>query len=73
MPGDTLEIRNGYFRVNGTDEELGNLVAQEAISHLKGTLDEDVTFMHFRIATVSDGLSRTSVLTTFPKRVAPSP
>ena len=47
LPGDTLEIRNRYFRVNGTDEELGNLVAQEAISHLKGTLDEDVTFYAF--------------------------
>ena len=47
LPGDTLEIRNGYFRINGTDEKLGNPEAQEAISHLKGTLDEDVTFYAF--------------------------
>ena len=34
LPGDTLEIRNGYFRVNGTDEPLGNPEAQDAISRL---------------------------------------
>lgn len=47
LPGDTLEIRNGYFQVNNTNEKLGNLEAQEAISHLQGALDENVTFYAF--------------------------
>ena len=72
LPGDTLEIRNGYFQVNNTNEKLGNLEAQEAVSHLQGALDENVTFYAFPH---SDrfGWTRTSVLTTFLKRVAPSP
>ncbi|MBE6274646.1 MAG: signal peptidase I [Bacteroides sp.] len=47
LPGDTLEIRNGYFRVNGTDEPLGNAEAQEAISRLKGVPEERVAFNAF--------------------------
>ena len=47
LPGDTLEIRNGYFRVNGTDETLGNAEAQEAISQLKGVPEERVAFNAF--------------------------
>ena len=47
LPGDTMEIRNGYFRVNGTDERLGNVEAQEAISHLKGVPEERVAFHAF--------------------------
>lgn len=47
LPGDTLEIRNGYFRVNGTDEPLGNPEAQEAISRLKGVPEERVAFNAF--------------------------
>ncbi len=47
LPGDTLEIRNGYFRVNGTDEPLGNPEAQDAISRLKGVPEERVAFNAF--------------------------
>lgn len=47
LPGDTLEIRNGYFRVNGSDEKLGNLEAQEAISRLNGSPGEKVAFHAF--------------------------
>jgi signal peptidase I len=34
LPGDTLSIRNGYFKVNGVDGLLGNEVAQHDISLL---------------------------------------
>lgn len=47
LPGDTLEIRNGRFRVNGTDEALGNPEAQEAISRLRGAPEEGVAFNAF--------------------------
>ena len=47
LPGDTMEIKNGYFRVNGTDETLGNLQAQQAISKLKGIPEERVAFQAF--------------------------
>ena len=31
LPGDTLSIRNGRFRINGTNEPLGNMDSQERI------------------------------------------
>lgn len=34
LPGDTLEIRNGFYKIRGTEEELGNIAAQRRISHL---------------------------------------
>lgn len=34
LPGDTLEIRNGYYKVRGVDKILGNLAAQRRISSL---------------------------------------
>lgn len=34
LPGDTLEIRNGYFRVGGWKGTLGNRESQERISRL---------------------------------------
>ena len=34
LPGDTLEIRNGFYRIRGTGEELGNMAAQRRISAL---------------------------------------
>ena len=47
LPGDTLEIRNGYFRINGTDKPLGNPDAQKAISRLKGGKEERIAFNAF--------------------------
>jgi len=37
LPGDTLEIRNGFFHIRGINPELGNLKMQNFIS----TLPED--------------------------------
>ena len=34
LPGDTLEIRGGYYRIRGTDEEVGYRPAQKRISEL---------------------------------------
>lgn len=34
LPGDTLEIRNGIFKIRGVDGKLGNMEAQRMISQL---------------------------------------
>ena len=34
LPGDTLEIRNGYYKVRGFDGDLGNIEAQRFLSGL---------------------------------------
>jgi signal peptidase I len=34
LPGDTLEIRNGIFKIRGVDEKLGNIEAQRMIFQL---------------------------------------
>lgn len=35
LPGDTLSIENGYYRINGIQENLGNRASQERIGKLK--------------------------------------
>lgn len=39
LPGDTLEICNGFFRIHGVNQELGNQNTQSIISMLSDTLD----------------------------------
>lgn len=34
LPGDTLEIRNGFFHINGVQEALGNIEMQQFIANL---------------------------------------
>lgn len=34
IPGDTLEIRGGYYRIRGVEEPLGSLAAQREIAQL---------------------------------------
>lgn len=42
LPGDTLSIQNGFFRVHGVDRELGNRDAQSFISSLADTLTKGI-------------------------------
>ncbi|WP_289415456.1 signal peptidase I, partial [Bacteroides acidifaciens] len=35
LPGDTLEIRGGFYKVRGCDEQLGNYDAQQYLANLK--------------------------------------
>lgn len=35
LPGDTLEIRGGFYKVRGCDERLGNYEAQQYLANLK--------------------------------------
>ena len=47
LPGDTLEIRNSRYRVNGTDEELGNVTAQRQLAITPDTLLHNVVMNTF--------------------------
>lgn len=42
LPGDTLEIRNGYYKVKGIKEAIGNVVAQKRISLLKQDATQNI-------------------------------
>ena len=35
LPGDTLEIREGFYKIRGCDERLGNYNAQQSLANLK--------------------------------------
>lgn len=41
LPGDTLEIRDGIYKVRGCDETLGNLDAQKELHFLLAGITED--------------------------------
>lgn len=47
LPGDTLEIRNGYYRIAGVEEKLGNERAQERISRLAGENKQGVVMQAY--------------------------
>lgn len=55
LPGDTLEIRNGFYRIRGTEEELGNIAAQRRISGLTENNLRGVVMESFRGANGWDG------------------
>lgn len=42
LPGDTLEIRNGYYKIRGCAERLGNIQSQEYISSLDNPRDKGI-------------------------------
>ena len=42
LPGDTLEIRNGFYRVCGVTEQLGNIQSQEYISSLDNPREKGI-------------------------------
>lgn len=42
LPGDTLEIRNGYYKIRGCAERLGNAQSQEYISSLDNPRDKGI-------------------------------
>lgn len=47
LPGDTLEIRKGFFRVKGQEGILGNEVAQQRIASLPDTGREGIVMETF--------------------------
>lgn len=47
IPGDTLEIKNGFYKVHGTDELLGNMEAQKRIMSINVRKDEKIIMKTF--------------------------
>lgn len=47
LPGDTLEIKQGYYHMNGVNEELGNREAQRRISMLSNGNNQGVVMETF--------------------------
>ena len=47
LPGDTLEIRKGFFKIRGVGEKLGNLSAQRRISVLTDSTTYGVVLSTF--------------------------
>lgn len=47
LPGDTLEIKKGFFIIRGVEEKLGNQPAQRRISMLTETTTHGVMFSTF--------------------------
>ena len=57
LPGDTLSIRNGRFRINGTNEPLGNMDSQERIGGRCRESFQTVSIRHSRSTPSSVGTS----------------
>lgn len=47
LPGDTLEIRNGFFHVRGVEQELGNRDMQKYISALSDTVSHGIEMVAY--------------------------
>lgn len=47
LPGDTLEIRDGYYKIRGVEDDLGNLSAQKRISDLTDGKRQGVVMQSF--------------------------
>lgn len=47
LPGDTLEIREGIYKVRGCNEQLGNYKAQQYISKLKHPKTHEIVMRTF--------------------------
>ena len=47
LPGDTMEIRNGFFKIRGVNEPLGNVAAQRRISQLNDSGSQGVVMRAF--------------------------
>ena len=47
LPGDTLEIRNGFFHINGVDGQLGNKEMQTFVSNLPDTASQHVVMRSY--------------------------
>lgn len=47
LPGDTLEIRNGFFRIRGNDDVVGNKLAQKRISMIRDHTSQRIVMHTF--------------------------
>lgn len=47
LPGDTIEIVNGYFEIRGINQELGNVISQKRISNLDKNIADGIILSAF--------------------------
>ena len=47
LPGDTLEIRGGFYKVCGCHEQLGNYKAQQYLAKLQQPEKQGIVVGHF--------------------------
>lgn len=47
LPGDTLEIKDGFYKVRGCDERLGNYQAQEYLAGLRHPVEQGIVIATF--------------------------
>jgi len=47
LPGDTLEIQNGFFRIRGVEQVLGNMDMQTFISNLPDTVTGNIVMRSY--------------------------
>ena len=47
LPGDTLEIRGGFYKIRGCNEQVGNYQAQQYIANLQHPKQHGIVFGTF--------------------------
>lgn len=47
LPGDTLEIRNGFYKIRGYKEQVGNLKAQQYLANLQHLKEHEIAVETF--------------------------
>lgn len=62
LPGDTLEIRKGYYHIKGITDSVGNVQAQHRIARVRREDSHGIVMDAFRGTDVWDGPFRNSDL-----------
>ena len=68
LPGDTLEIRGGFYKIRGCDEQLGNTALNTILRTWIIRSSMVLWSVHFRMTNKLDGLSVSSDLCRFPRK-----
>lgn len=69
LPGDTLSIKNGQFRIEGVNEPLGNIASQQKSDRLHQKSFRVVYIAVSRMIPLSVGIFRTLGHSIYPKPV----
>lgn len=68
LPGDTLEIREGIYKVRGCNEQLGNSNAMQYLAGLQRPEEQGIVTGHFLMMKIWDGISGSLVHYLFRKK-----
>lgn len=56
LPGDTLEIRGGFYKIRGCNEQVGNYQAQQYIAICSIRSSTGLSLVHFHITNNLSGI-----------------